>query len=229
MSFKAKTDYYGVADGTSIVCVSSDDATSNSVTEAKAADGSIIEAEVFGETMSPSCEYAIKAKWSVTEGHEKKLGGVNEVGEKSFALLELSIDTQAGSIPKVSAGGEQVEDDATEGCVYKVPTFELEKKAHAQVLFGAFQLSGNGCHLQAAKYAISASIQKAMKDGVCLAFDVVEGKIEVDITVLQVGDVEPTITAGDGFKVTAVPTRSNPDSDNPTWTAKLTCYLEKED
>lgn len=232
MSFKEKVDYFSLADAGNLVLVSAAEGRTAQVVEAQGQDGSVVASEVFGETRAPSCEYKLKAAYSSAAG-ALKLGGVSSVtSEKTprkFALVSISISTGAGAEPTLSASGEQVEDGATDGCVYGVPAFSLETKHHAQILFGAFSVGGEGCHLTQADYGISAELAKATKDGECLAFDVTNGRIEASLTVKQCGANAPTITPGEGWKITAPLSETNPDSDYPTFAATLVKYLAKAD
>ena len=224
MSFIAKTDYFSLAD-TALACVASNDGASASVAEAKGENGEIVASTMYGETKSPSCDYVIKAAWTKA-ANAVKLGTVFGTVVK-IMLGSITINTQAGSAPTVSASGEQVEASATTGCTFPLPAISVPKSHHAHILFAAFQLGGTGCHLNAANYVASATITKATKDGDCVASDVIEGKIVVSITIVQTGSAEPTLTAGTGFDVTSPLSCSNPDADYPTWTATLTKYLAK--
>ena len=153
-------------------------------------------------------------------------------------MNNFAINTAAGSAPTFSASGEQVEEDSTGVCQYSIPAFEVTKKHHAQILFGAFSynktVSGGttstGVHLKSAAYTASGSITKGEKEGVCLTHDIVEGKIECAVEFVQVGDVKPEITPNleDGWDVTSKLTCSNPDADWPSWSATLTKYLVKD-
>lgn len=223
MAFLAKTDYFGLS-GDALVCTASNDGASASVAEAKGADGSVVAHEVYGEALAPSCDYLLKADWSAAAG-AVGLGAVSSQGGKKIALGSVAISTSAGAAPTVAASGEQVEDGASGGCVYEVPAFSLPKTHHAHVLFGAFELSGEGCHLTAANYTASAGITKATKEGAVLAHDVGEGKIEVAATVVQTGTAAPQLAAGEGWSVTSPLAMTNPDADYPTYSATLTRYL----
>ena len=229
MSFKSKVDYFGLAKEGAVVVVSANEGKSAQTVEAAGQDGSIVASEVFGETMAPSCDYKLKAAMEFTAQAPLKIGDVMTVDEKKFVRTNLSISTGAGSEPTVSASGEQVNDDAVTGCYFAIPAFKLLTKHHAQILFSAFELTGDGCHLTGANYTLSANLAKATKEGVCLAFDVTNGRIEAKVTVKQCGTAAPTLTPGDGWKITAPLTESNPDSDYPTFTATLVKYLAKSD
>ncbi len=223
MAFLAKTDYFGLA-GTALECTASNDGASASVAEAKGADGSVVAHEVYGEALAPSCDYLLKADWTSAAG-AVKLGSVKATDGKSVALSTVSINTSAGSAPTVAASGEQVEDGATDGCLYEVPEFSLPKTHHAHILFSAFTLSGEGCHLTAANYTASAGVTKATKDGAVLAHDVGEGKIEAVVTIVQTGAAAPSLDAGEGWSITSPLAMTNPDADYPTYSATLTRYL----
>ena len=228
--FIEKNDYFGLADGTMLVCSSSEDGRSNEVASATGQDGTIVAHNVYGEKIAPSNEYVMKAvTFSKNEG-ELAIGQIHKLEDNQtcICLGSLSIGTSAGSAPTISASGEQVEDNSTGNCLFKIPAISLTKKHHAQILFNAFSFTGTGIHLKSASYDITASITKGQKDGKCLTHDVVEGKIECSVEFLSVGGNKPTLTPGQGWEVTSVPSSSNPDADWPTWRATLTMYLTKE-
>ena len=144
-----------------------------------------------------------------------------------MCLNSIEIGTAAGSAPTFSASGEQVEHPSSGYCTYPIPAFTLGRKHHAQVLFGAFTVRGGDCHLKSANYSCSASVTKAEKEGVCLTHDIVEGRIECSVEILQTGDTAPVIEPGEGWVVTSPLACSNPDSDWPSHSATLTLYLAK--
>ena len=61
-----------------------------------------------------------------------------------------------------------------------------------------------------------------------MSFDVVDGKLEVQITIQQTSSTAPTLTAGTDWTITAPLTCSSPDADYPSWTATLSRYLEHD-
>lgn len=71
-------------------------------------------------------------------------------------------------------------------------------------------------------------MSRATKNGETISFDVTDGKLEVQITILQTGNTKPTVTAGTDWTKTAPETCSNPDADYPTWTCTLSRYLEHD-
>jgi hypothetical protein len=227
MAFKLKKDCYSLGGDGALVAVSTSEGKSASVVEAQGQDGSIVASEVFGETSAPTVDYQLKKALETTIENAIKLGKVTKLDNNSFVLSSFSITTGAGAVPTVSAGGEQVAGDSETLCTFDLPPFKLETKHHAQILFGAFELTGAGCHLTGANYNASCTVSKAMKEGACLAFDVVGGKIECQITVKACGDLDPVLVPGEGWKVTAPLTESNPDSEYPTYSGTLTRYLSK--
>ena len=120
-----------------------------------------------------------------------------------------------------------MEVSSSNNCEYSLPAFTLSKKHHAQILMDAFSFAGDA-HLTQASYSYSCNISKADKDGVTLAHDVTEGKIEVSLDLIQTGSTAPTLSAGTGWVVTSPLACDNPDSDWPTWSGTLTKYLAKD-
>lgn len=242
-AFITKQDWFELA-GENLVCMSSDDGNSNEVAEATGQDGAVVAYNVYGEKLAPSNEYALQTStWTKEEG-DLKLGSitaikVGEIGEgsskvddiRSICLNSLEISTSAGAAPTINVSGEQVEKDAEPKCTFSLPAISLSKKHHAQILMNAFASNvGTNCHLKSASYSFSASVTKAEVEGVCLTHDVVEGKIECSVEILQVGEAKPELTMieNSGWVVTAVLACSNPDSDWPSWSATLTKYLVKD-
>jgi len=227
MAFKIKTEPYGIADGNILVVLDVNGGEQATNVEAVGEDGSIVANTVTGELMNPSATLALKAALTKALG-DWKLGAVTTSNTKKFALESIDISTSAGGAPSISISGKQVQGDATTGCTYSVPAFTLLTKHHAQILFSAFELAGTGCHLIAANYHITGTINLVTKDNEPIAFDIVQGKIEVSVTIKQCGSTAPTLTAGTDFQITSPLAETNPDADYPTFTATLTCYLEKD-
>lgn len=97
---------------------------------------------------------------------------------------------------------------------------------HAQT-FGAFTYGGTGAHLTQSTFTATCTINVASKDGVPLAHDITDGRLEVNGT-LQVSDASygtPTLSAASGWNITAPLTETNPDSDYPTYSFTVTKYL----
>ena len=228
MSFQQKVDVYGLAEANKLIIQSTTGGETATNVEAIGEDGSIVANVVCGEIANPSCQMKLKSSITKTAG-QWKIGGVSSFNSKKFALEKISISTSAGAAPSISASGKQVNDDAATGCYYPVPAFELTTKHHAQILFSAFTLSGTGCHLTGASYEIGGTVNPVTIDAYPIAFDVVQGKITVSISIKQCGSVTPTLTPGDGFIITTPLASSNPDAEYPTYSATLTKYLTKSE
>lgn len=236
--FIEKEDYFGIADDTNLVCVTSDDGRSNEYATATGQDGSYVAGYAYGEKLSPSNEYAMKAVTITKETGDIALGQINTVTEgegtsavtRSICLGQFDINTAAGEAPSFSASGEEVETNASDVCQYSIPEFTLTKKHHAQVLFNAFNTTGygEGVHLKSASYSASGSITKGEKEGKCLTHDITEGQIECSVEFVSVNGVKPTLTAGTGWEISQCLACSNPDADWPTYSATLVKHLAKD-
>lgn len=232
--FIEKEDYFGIADTTNLVCVNSDDGRTNEYATATGQDGSYVAGYAYGEKLSPSNEYAMKAVTLTKVSGDIAIGQINTVtdGEdvRSICLGQFDINTAAGEAPTYSASGEEVEENASNACQYSLPAFTVTKKHHAQVLFGAFNSTGygEGVHLKSASYSASGSITKGEKEGKCLTHDIIEGQIECAVEFVSVNGVKPTLSAGTGWEISQCLACSNPDADWPTWTATLVTHLQKD-
>lgn len=90
MSFKAKIDYCGLADGTNIMLKSYTEGASNSVATCANDEGDVIDTTVYGHVIDPSNNYALKQ--DVTN-LSIQLGKVNTVDDKHFMLKSVTIGT----------------------------------------------------------------------------------------------------------------------------------------
>ena len=86
--FISKTDYFGLADGTTLVCTTNSDGKSAQTAEAVGQDGSVVAYNVYGETISPSNDYLVKGTVAKGAG-DIKLGGITEIDGKSICLNNL--------------------------------------------------------------------------------------------------------------------------------------------
>lgn len=226
MSFKSKTDFFGLATG-GLVITESNENVAASTAEGHNEKGDIVAYEVFGETMSPECTYVLSADASLSSMKcGQPIAGTGDYSGKKFTLGNVTINTAAGSPPSIQASGEEIPASSTHSdCTYTFPASTLKLCHHAQILWGAFTLGGDGCYLQQANYTAGGTISRATKDGETVAYDVVDGQLTVNITVLQTGDTAPTVTPGTDWVITSPMTCSNPDADYPSWSCTLSRYL----
>lgn len=235
MAFQTKTDFCGLTDITELaqlLLVRDDNENKTSETyQPQGQDGSIIATEVFGEDSAPTNSYGLKGDINLAAG-KIKLNKITEVDGKKFALETITISTSGGSPVAISATCQEIEAGANDNgqCHYSVPALVLSKKHHAQILFGAFTLTGAGCSLTECAATIGGSISKDKVEGVKVSSDINSGLITVTGTVLQTGSTAPTITANtaDGWVLTAPPTCANAESVYKTYTFTVTKALAKD-
>lgn len=222
MSFKAKYDFFGLTSNGLVITESNENVAATTV-QAQDEKGDYVAYEVFAETLSPDCSYVISSDTNLAAIKcGTVINGTGDYNGKKFTLGSLTINTAAGTPPTVQASGEEIPSDTiSSDCIYTFPSATLKACHHAQVLWNAFQLNGAGCYLQNANYTAGGNVSRATKDGETVAYDVVEGQLQVSITVTQTGNVAPTLSAGSGWYITAPLNCSNPDANYPTWTATL--------
>ena len=226
-SFTDKKDYFGLtANSAPLEVIADNDGASNGYNDYKAQDGSFIDNIVYGEKQEPSNDLELTGDWTIADD-AIKLGGVTTLDTKKFALGELNIETTAGELPTISASGKQVPSAAATTRYYAIPAETVKNDESAQILWGAFALTGSGCHLQSAKYKCSAELPTKDKNGFPVSFGVSQGVIGCEVEIVQCGNTAPTLEAGENWHVSDKLKCSNPDSDCPTWTATLRRFLTK--
>lgn len=219
MALQQKTDYFGMAtDSSGLVLTSSTENKSATVIQAQDAKGDVVAQEIVGETSAPSCTYVVKSDATITG---QKLGYANG----GYVVGSISITTGAGTPPGVSVTGEEVPTSGHTDCYYETPACKVEVCHHAQILFSAFTLTGDGCYLTSANYTISGSLTKATKDGETIAYDISNGKVEAQVEIVQTGATAPTFAAGTDFTLTSPLTKTEADAAYPTWSATVTKNL----
>ena len=224
MSFPTKPDYFGLGANAALALKNSSRNKSASTAEAQNEIGDTVAMEVFGEQSAPSVTYELIADLQLST---IKLGAVTTVDSKPFVLTSVSWNTAPGTVPELQCGGEQVEANATtaNSTTIALPGLSLKRWHDAQILGKAFALTGDGCYVNGCNYTASADVSKATVDGEILAHDIQNGRIEVSVTIVQTGDVAPTIAAGTEWEIVSPLTVDNPDEDYPTWTATLRMNL----
>lgn len=219
MALQEKTDYFGLAtDSSGLVITSSTENKSATVIQAQDAKGDVVAEEIVGETSAPSCTYVVKSDATITG---QKLGSASG----GYVVASISITTGAGTPPGITVTGEAVPASSHTDCYYETPACTVEVCHHAQILFSAFSLTGDGCYLTSANYTISGSLTKATKDGEIVAYDIIDGKVEAVVEIVQTGAGAPTFAAGTDFTITSPLTKTEADSAYPTWTATVTKNL----
>ena len=232
MSWQAKTDFFGLAtQANGLEVTEANENKSASVAEGHNEKGDVVAFEVFpnGGTMSPSNTYVLGKDLTLSTLPKcgAPIAGTGGYAGKKFTMGSITISTTAGSPPTIQASGEEIPADTTHSdCTYTFPSTTLKLCHHAQILWEAFTYTeGTGCYLQSANYTAGGTISRATKNGETVSYDIVDGKLEVQVTILQTGNTDPSITAGSGWTITSPLTCSSPDADYPSWTATLSKYL----
>ena len=224
MSWAAKQDYCGLADGTAIKCKDSNENRSGSYLEKTGQHGDIVATKLYGTAnATPANVYTIAKEKSLSV----TLGSVQTVDGHQYMLKSVSISTGSATEPTMSATAVQVEDGATTGNCFKCPEFTLSPDDVAQILFDAFTVGGDGCTLTQCNAEISCDVGLSKVNDDPVASDPHTAHIQLAITILQTGDAAPTVTPTDGWELSAPLSCSDPDSDLPTWTCSVSRPLTK--
>jgi len=236
MSFKAKRDFCGLADGTAIVLKSHEEGRKGSQATCANDEGDVVDVTGYGHVMDPSNAYALKADVENLEIALGKVATVNLGTEASpdnrhFMLKSVSIGTSNSGEVSISAQAEEVP-DATAKRTYTVTIPKLRCRNKAQVLDSLFTLTGDKAHLQKADYTISVESTITTVDGERVAWDCYGGKIECSVEAKQAGSSVPAFEAGSSETLITVLTgdssESRPDSDYSTVKATVTRYLKPD-
>lgn len=232
MALGTPTDYYSLADDVMLACKGdTENATQQNVESPMNDVGDVPANDLLAVQRAPQCEYEMLAAWS--RGAETptvspvKLGKVTTVDGHSYMLTQLSINTSAGTPPVITANGVQVKDNAASGDYYALPAFSIAFNHRAMILWGAFVLTGTGCHFTSANYNAQVQPSRGTINGGTVSHDCNSGEITCAITVVRTGNTEPTLAAGEGWEIVSPLTRQKTDAQYPTYTATLKKYLKK--
>ena len=217
--FSAPVEYFGQGSSTVIGLKSSTESRDYAV-KVTATDerGDIVARDLAGERISPSAVYNVIAAGNLS----LVLGRVNTVDTDVVVLLGCDIRTSAASAPEVTLSGESIQTDGTASSTVTLPEITLSPRHKAQILAGAFTLTGTGCNLTSCSLSARANITRATKSGDTVAHDVSGTEIVVSGTVQQTGETAPTIAAGAGWELTTPKSKANPDEGYIEWTFEAT-------
>ena len=213
--FSDPVEYFGQGSSTVIGLKSSTESRDYAV-KVTATDerGDIVARDLAGERISPSAVYNVIAAGNLS----LVLGRVNTVGTDVVVLLGCDIRTSAASAPEVTLSGESIQTDGTASSTVTLPEIALSPRHKAQILAGAFTLTGVGCNLTSCSLSARANITRATKSGDTVAHDVSGAEIVVSGTVQQTGATAPTIEAAEGWELTTPKSKANPDEGYIEWT-----------
>lgn len=228
MAFQPKIDYFGLTSASQVKITDSNENKSAQVATGVDEKGDVRATTMYGIQMAPSCSYVIASAYTFPS---VKIGdaSISVAGTTDkFTITNINITTTAGQPPTIEVTGQGIPSAAAShnDCTYTVPSVALEACHHAQRLFDAFTSSyGEGNYLTAANYTVAGDLTTATKDGEIVSFDIANGRIEANVTIVQTGSTAVTCSAGSGFLETSPLTKNDPDGAYPTWTATFTKYL----
>lgn len=196
----------------------SSEGKSTQMATAPNAFGDIVASHPFGALSAPTQNFAVIADFDP----EAKL--ILGTVANSAVLTSWDIKTGAAVAPTLDAGFDSVPIGATTGRTYKTPAAELKPCCSAQILFGAFTLTGELCNVTSAGYAGSVNLTRS-PDAEHKAWCVSGGKIICTLEVNQAGETAPTITPGANWIEDVPFQRVESDKDYTKWSATLRLEL----
>lgn len=221
MALLTKVDYYNLGGSGWEVSDTSENRAVGYTAEAQGPDGFIVAVDAGGENVAPQVNYVATADATLSG---VVLGSVQTILTKKVALGGITITTQAGEAPTMTATGSQIEDNGTAHCTCTLGSISVSGLFHAQD-FGLFTIT-NG-QLTSSTLAIEGNINTAMVDGVIKSSDLVGGKITISGEVVGVSDAgaisTPTLTVGTPSgnvgtgTITQPLSQTNPNGDFPTY------------
>ena len=123
-----------------IKCVASAENPSAQSASGQNTYGDPVVVDVFGQTAAPSSEYEVIGSISgktITLGTLCALNAVLGTANLPVCLGSLSISTQTGSAPKITASGQALFTGASALRTYKLPAITLGPRHRAQDIFAA--------------------------------------------------------------------------------------------
>lgn len=136
-TFNAGIDYFGLEAGSSnkIKVKGSSENRAKQSTSGANSYGDAVVVDSWGETAAPSAEYDIVD--TITQAVFPDLGSVNTpTGMNPVVLGTVTISTQSGATPTVSASGQMVQSGATQLREYTLPTMSVSPRHRAQDFMG---------------------------------------------------------------------------------------------
>ena len=199
-TLRAQLDYFGLETAigaTKIKCVASAENPTIQTVNGANSYGDPIVLDAFGKTAAPSADYevigAISAQ-SITLGAVTSANTVLGVASLPVCLGSLSISTQTGSAPKISASGQALFTGATALRTYKLPAFALSPRHRAQDIFATplilIKYNSSTAALPTFDYGLSSvnanfpiEFSTAMPGGTMLGYDLRGGIATFDYTI----------------------------------------------
>lgn len=224
MSWETKQDYAGLSGGL-LKVKESDPGRSSQFLEKLGQDGSIAATKLYGEKSgSASTTYTILKAGKLTV----QPGKVTTVGSERYALQQVVYTKSAGGEPTLTATSVRIE-DTTDGVdqMFEEVEIDVSPEETADFCIDCATVSGDECEVTEVATTIGCTVSPHTINGDPVASGVHSGKVEVEITIGQYGDAEPTVEAKQGWEVAQKPQGGDPDSDMPSLTAKVMKPLAK--
>lgn len=198
-TLRSKIDYFGLVTAigdTKIKCVASGENPTAQQTTGPNTYGDSVVVDAYGQTAAPSSEYEVIGAISsqaITLGTVISTNKVLGVANLPVCLGGLSIATQTGSAPKITANGQALFTGAAQLRSYKLPAFTLSPRHRAQEIFAnplvTIKYDTDKSALPAFDYGLSSvnanfpiEFTTAMPQGVMLGYDLHGGAATVDYT-----------------------------------------------
>ena len=137
-TFNAGIDYFGLETATSNALKVTESNENRSKQSASGANtyGDAAVVDSWGETAAPSASYLVVDE--ITSSSFPDLGEViaAAIDSSPVVLGGISISTQNGSAPTVTASGQMVQSGATQLRAYELPSFSISPRHRAQDILG---------------------------------------------------------------------------------------------
>ena len=239
-TFNAGIDYFGLVSGTSnaLKVTGSNENRSIQSTNGPNLYGDAAVVDSWGETAAPSSDYQIVADLANTLASPKfTLGSIIAAGSSNIsiggsavpvALGSVTINTQTGSAPTLSASGQALFSGAAALRYYILPAFTLTPRHRAQDFLGLCTIKkGANAADPATEYGLESvnatfpiEFTLAQPKGALVGYDLHGGTVTVDYSMNWYASTDPTIVlassvtlglSGNGGTTTTVaPAMSNP-------------------
>lgn len=198
-TLRAKKDYFGLVTtigATKVKVTGSAENPSIQTASGQNTFGDSVVVDSYGETAAPSSEYDVIGDISsqaITLGTISTTNAVLGHASLPVCLGSLSISTQTGSAPKISASGQALFTGAAQLRAYKLPAFTLSPRHRAQDIFAnplvTIKYNSSTTAAPAYDYGLSAvnanfpiEFTLAQPQGVLCNYDLHGGTATVDYT-----------------------------------------------
>lgn len=222
------SDYFGLDTNPALELIGADEGQTSQAVNMPDENGDIVIEETYGERKTPSNSFSIIDDFDVAAAITLgafEAGGVSEPGS---VLTGFSIATANGTAPTVDVSGEDVAAGSVQGRTAPLPAQTLLKRHKAQILFGAFTITGEGVHLQSCNASGSINLTRS-PDAEGIAWDVHGARIEVQATLKKSAATALTLTGGSNWIITSPLNLVESDKDYEEYSVTLALNIEGVD